>query len=139
MIAKNQYPVIARIRIFPRLLAACPSFSTKWQDFLLDYEDDIHEDDLPLTIVLNDFAQHLILQLNSGQTTEFPAIFDVFEQLYSDDIDYIKNIITTGFMESIQNTADPDLFLPYLKPETLRHWNALNAFWNGEQTSLTPE
>ena len=50
--------MIAKDDMMGVLLAACPSFAPQWQEFRDEWRDEAH--DLPLYLVLADFARHLI-------------------------------------------------------------------------------
>ena len=42
---------------------------------------------------------------------------------------YVRGLADDLTIQNHNITDDPDLFLPYLQPETLRWWHKLNAFW----------
>jgi len=138
--------VISKEQMIPLLLQVCPSFQSKWQEL----KDD-HEDELPY-ICCGKFAAHLLELYKNSQTSEFPAVADVIEQLHVEGDGYVKEAATIGILEGIQNVwgnndADPENFVRFLKPESKKWWYELNAFWNGErryvgeglQKQLTPE
>ena len=123
--------MITREQVMPMLINACPSFSEKWQEVSTYYE---HED--LVYVYLGEFAHHLIHLLNGNQTEEFPAIFDVIERLHIEGDAATKEIATIGALEAIQNVAensgvDPEIFFPFLGPESGKCWVQLNDFWQG--------
>ena len=116
----------------PFLLEACPSFAEKWEEHRTFYVDE----DL-LYVDLGEFAHHLVELHKTNQTGEFPAVFDVIEGLHLEGDDYVKEAATIGMLEGIQNVAgnlgvDPEVFAPYLKSESAKHWRQLNDFWDGK-------
>ncbi len=120
----------------PLLLVACPSFSEKWEEYLLAaYQD---EDEQLLYIDLSEFARHLVELHKAQHVEEFPAVFQVVEVLHLEGDHFVKEATTIGLLEDIQtiagNTKDVDAeeFLQYLGPESLRWWRQLNDFWSGK-------
>jgi hypothetical protein len=123
--------MIRKGEMIPMLVEACPSFLEKWQAHRQEYEDEI--DYLPY-IALGEFARHLIQLDSTNQVTEFEDVFDLVERLYLEGEDCVREAATIGLLEGLQNSlgADAEKFHKYLKPETLKWWNQLNRFWNGE-------
>jgi hypothetical protein len=65
-------------------------------------------------------------------TQEFPAIFDSIERLHIEGDDQVREAATIGLLEGIQTTAghrrvDPEVFVPYLKPESAKSTASLLA------------
>jgi hypothetical protein len=123
---------ITKEQVMPLLLEACPSFTERWEEHRAFYDDE----DL-LYIDLGEFAHHLVKLHKTNQTGEFPAVFDVIERLHLDGDDYVREAATIGMLEGIQNVAgnldvDPEVFAPYLKPESAKWWRQLNDFWDGK-------
>ena len=61
----------------------------------------------------------------------------VIEELHLDGDAYVREATTIGLLEGIQNVwsnanVDPELFAPYLLPESARWWRSLNDFWAGK-------
>jgi hypothetical protein len=61
----------------------------------------------------------------------------VIERLHVEGDPYVREAATIGLLEGIQNVwgnngVDPELFFPFLLPESVRWWKSLNKFWNGE-------
>src|SRR5215471_13497030 len=86
-------------------------------------------------------ADHIVDLCKQNQTQEFPAVFDSIERLHIEGDDYVREAAIIGLLEGIQNTAghrglDPEVFAPYLKPESTKWWKKLNAFWNGDIRAL---
>jgi hypothetical protein len=114
------------------LLAACPSFQPTWDAFLEEWTD--KPVDLPLYLVLADFARHLIGMLGRCETESFPAIFLAIERLHCEGDHYVREAATVGLLEDLQNTnqhstTEPEQFREYLGPESDRWWEELIGFW----------
>ena len=123
---------ITQEQVTPLLIQACPSFTEKCEEHRAFYD---HED--LLYVDLGEFAHHLVELHKTNQTGEFTAVFDVIERLHVEGDDYVKEAATIGMLEGIQNVAgklgvDPEVFAPYLKPESEKWWRRLNDFWDGK-------
>ena len=116
------------------LLAACPTFGPSWRTFLDEWQNEPVE--LPLYVALGDFARHLISMLDRGETSAFPEIFRVIENLHVDGDSYVKEAATIGILERLQNSNEPEKFRRYLGPESQKWWDKLNRFWDGDATAL---
>jgi hypothetical protein len=62
----------------------------------------------------------------SGRTDEFAAVFKVVESLHLEGEHYVREAVTIGLLEGIQNLCshiplDSEVFGPWLLPET-RSW-----------------
>ena len=120
--------------MLPRLVAACPSFTQKWEEHKREYFDE--EDYLPY-VALGEFADHLLGLYLSGQTDELPASFAEIERLHLEGKAYVKEAATIGCLEGLQNIMgnrglDAEVLVPFLGPESTKCWNQLNKFWSGE-------
>jgi hypothetical protein len=124
--------MITKEQVMPLLLNACPSFSKKWEAHRAFYEEEklLYAD-------LGEFAHHLVELQQSSCTQEFPAVFEIIESMHLEGDHYVKEAATIGMLESIQNVAgnsgvEPEEFLQYLKPESIRWWRQLNDFWDAK-------
>jgi hypothetical protein len=124
MIAKNDM-----MRV---LLDACPSFAPQWQAFQDEWRSEA--DDLPLYLVLADFARHLIGIVERGDTAGLAAVFKAVERLHVEGDHYVREAATVGLLEDLQNlnlhknTTEPEQFRPYLGPVSERWWVKLYRF-----------
>ena len=123
--------MIAKEQVIPLLLEACPSFQASYDEHLKDNDGEL------LYVALSGFARHLLRLYQQKQTQNFPAVGRLIERLHIEGDNYVKEAATIGLLEGIQNVwgnehVDPDLFLPYLLPESIRWWNSLNSFWSGK-------
>jgi hypothetical protein len=125
--------MIAKDDMMGVLLDACPSFAPQWQAFQDEWREEA--DDLPLYLVLADFARHLIGMLERGETAALPAVFGAVERLHVEGEHYVREAATVGLLEALQNLnlhksgTDPERFRPYLGPESARWWDKLYRFW----------
>ena len=113
------------------IVEACPSFADKWQKHKQQYADE--ENYLPY-MALGEFARHLIELEKYNRTSEFESVFELVEKLHLEGEPYVKEAATIGLLEGLQNNLGNDAkrFEKYLKPNSLKWWNELNKFWNGE-------
>jgi hypothetical protein len=128
--------MITKDQVMPLLLNDCPSFSERWREHLALYGDE-----RVFYMDLGEFVDHIIDLYERNQTQEFPAIFDSIERLHVEGDDQVRDGAILGILEGIQNIAgnrriDPEVFAPYLKPESAKWWKKLNDFWNGDVTAL---
>lgn len=123
--------MIKKDEMLPMLVEACPSFADKWQKHKNEYEGE--ENYLPY-VALGEFARHLIKLEKQNQTNEFENVFELVERLHLEGEHFVKEALTIGLFESLQNNSENDTekFIKYLKPESLKWWNELNKFWSGE-------
>jgi hypothetical protein len=125
--------VIAKDHMMGVLLDACPAFAPQWEAFRDEWREEA--DDLPLYLVLADFARHLIGMVERGETAGLPAVFAAVERLHVEGEHYVREAATVGLLEGLQNLnlhpngTDPEQFRPYLGPESARWWDKLYRFW----------
>ena len=117
--------------MIPLLIEACPSFQP-----ILDEHRQYYGEEIPY-VVLGDFSRHLLQLHQHHQTDVFPAVAQVIERLHVEGEHYVREAATIGLLEGIQNVwgnegIDPELFVPYLLPESVRWWRSLNDFWSGK-------
>jgi hypothetical protein len=129
--------VIDQDQMMGVLLNACPSFAPHWQTFLDEWAS--HSDELPLYLVLGDFARHVIGFLERHEIDWITNVFTAVECLQNEGDQYVREAMTIGFLENVQNSnlhpngTDPEQFRQYLGPVTVKFWDKLNRFWqNGE-------
>ncbi len=122
---------IQRQDMFVPLLAADPDFQPLWDAFREEWRDEL---ELPEYLALADLARHLVAKLASWDTSRFDAIFDVIERWHVEGDDYVREAATIGLLENLQNTnihdiTEPDDFIPWLRPQSRRWWDKVDAFW----------
>lgn len=116
------------------LLKWCPSYQARWDHY-------IHNSYVPgevhlLYIDLADFSNHIVVLYKQNQTNEFPAVFNVIELLHTNGDDAVREAATIGLLEDMQNKLldsemDMEAFKQFLKNDSLKWWNHLNEFWDG--------
>jgi hypothetical protein len=117
--------------VIKALIAACPSFADRWREHLARSDGGIGP-----YVDAGAFAGHLVDLLDSGQTSEFPALFDAVEQVLIDGDDGVRYIVTYGLIESLQNLASnrsgwalAGRFRQWLRPTTLSAWDEVHTYW----------
>jgi hypothetical protein len=123
MVVKEDIPAL--------LLDACPSFTLVWEH----YREEEGEERL-IYPLLGEFARHLVALYQQKRLVEFAAIFALIERLQVEGDGYVQEAAVIGLLEGLQNVAlntrlDPDVFRPFLLPESLRGWDELIRFWHG--------
>src|ERR1700693_1023033 len=93
--------MITRDEMIGVLLDACPSFAPRWIAFQDEWREEV--DDLPMYIVLGDFARHLIGMVERGDTARLAAIFAAVERLHVEGDGYRREAATVGLLEDLQN------------------------------------
>jgi hypothetical protein len=80
----------------------------------------------------------------ADETEEFPAVFNVIEQLVSEGDPYVKNLAVIGYIEGFQMGTvasaglDPERdFRPWLRSRSQVWWSRLNRAWGGDTHALT--
>lgn len=114
------------------LLAASPTFAEDWDAFRREWAEEA--EDLPLYLALADFARHVISLLEAGDDERLRHIFDAVERLQVEGDHYVKEAATVGLLEDLQNgnlhrTTNPEQLRPFLRPESLSGWEAVDSFW----------
>lgn len=126
--------MIEKSEVMELLLNACPSYKNRWKEHFNFYYANGEEQ--LLYIDLGDFAEHLIYLYKRNELNEFNQVFNVIEILHINGDDYIKEAVTVGLLEDIQNVASnsdikQEEFIRFLKPISAKYWNDLNDFWSG--------
>lgn len=136
--------MVTKDEMFAPMLAACPSFTPMWRQFLREGADasevkSAYADGPLYYIALGDLAQHIANLSSAEQTDEFPAIFAVVENWIADGDEYVSNAAVVGLLEGLQN----QLMLSRLAGSKITHWlgqrtrvewDALNAAWGSGPT-----
>ena len=123
--------MITKDRVMPLLLQACPSFQSAWQRHVgTEGEDSLY-------VSLGNFAEHLLELYQKNHTEEFPAVADAIERIHVEGDQCVREAATVGLLEGIQNVwpnkgVDPELFYPFLRPQSAKLWQSLNDFWQGK-------
>lgn len=123
--------MIEQDQIASILLKACPSFQEAWRVHVEGNGENL------IYPVLGSFAAHLLQLYREGKRESFVAIGEAIERLHLDGSPFTTEAATMGILEGIQNVwansgVDPELFHPYLGPESARYWQSLKDFWAGK-------
>lgn len=121
--------MIRREQVVPLLLEACPSFQSAW---------DQYEDKDLLYCALGEFARHLLELHRLGRAEALRSAAVAIERLHLEGDDQVREAVTIGLLEGIQNVwlnagVDAELFKSYLLPTSLKWWNELSAFWKSKR------
>lgn len=133
--------MISKEEMLELIVASCPSFKSIYDKEFVSKDESLWFDDngeVNYYIVLGDFAKHVVELFRDGKTDEVSKVFSVVERLHNDGDNYVKEAVTIGFLEGIQNVAGnnnvhPKEFVQFLKPETKKWWQNLNDFWSSKK------
>lgn len=67
----------------------------------MDFDE---EEDPQLYLLASVFVRHLTALNGARQRDEFPAIFDLIEELHLRGDKYVRTLASIGFLEDLQNT-----------------------------------
>jgi hypothetical protein len=129
--------VIQQDHIVLRLLQACPSARSAWDEHLAwwgDQERGIYND----TAV---FAHHMNTALKAGDTREFAAFFGALEDFLADGNSDAKTVAVIGIIETLQNVAshEPPGYQPFerwLGPLSRQSWAEVEQMWSGKESLM---
>ena len=129
--------MIQEDEIVPRLLQACPSAGSAWNEHLAWWggqERGIYND----TAI---FAHHLNAALKAGDTREFAAFFGALEDFLADGSSDTKTVAVIGIIETLQNVAShgPAGYQPFekwLKPLSRQAWADVERMWSGKESLM---
>jgi hypothetical protein len=122
------------------IVAACPDFATRYDEFIAEWRDEL---EIPYYLALADFARQLITLLERGLRQQLDMAFSAIERLHTDGDKYVRKAATIGILESLQNTnlhsrTEPEQFVEFLRPVSLRYWRKVEDFWN-DGTAITDD
>ena len=88
-----------------------------------------------------EFAHFVVQDLYpNGNTPDLQRAFDLMEQWLVNGNQNLRDLITIGFLEDVQNAASwqefgKEAFTPFLGPQCRQAWNEIEKTWVGK-TSL---
>ena len=103
----HEKPTIEQDDMMFPMLVACPSFQEQWGQFLNEWVNNpiLFEDggdgSLPYYLALTELAEHLVAQLETGETTEFEAVFNVVEDWIVYGCHYASEAAVVGLLEGL--------------------------------------
>lgn len=129
---------ITRENMFEPLLAADPSFHSRWTEFTTIWGN---EPNPPLNLALGSLAEHLLERLAAQDVERFGGIFAVVERWQTDGDAHVREAATIGLLETLQNLSGgssdrPVTVEPWLGPKSRRWWDKLDRFWDGDPNAL---
>jgi len=111
--------------VLPALLAVCPSFQQRWDEYVSD------EAYIPNQVYVDagEFARHLLALLQAGTVSEFSAVFATVEHLLEEGDEEACNAVTTGLLEDHYFAAEdasisPRKWRKYFGPRATSAWEA---------------
>ena len=119
-------------KMMSELVLVNPAFTEEWVGFKDEWNE---EGELPYYLVLGDYARHVKSLHESGEEQLLFEIFKVVEKLHLEGNHYVREAMTIGLLEGIQNITATSkggslAYEKYLLPETKYWWDKLNSFWN---------
>ena len=136
----SEQPAIEKGDMMAPMLVACPSYRGQWEEFLKEWVDnpilfdDGGDGSLPHYLALSDLANHLIVKLETGDTEEFAAVFNVVEEWIVRGSDYVSEAAVVGLLEDLTNEARyfkkrVSDFVPWMGPTTRKWLPEVVDFW----------
>ena len=121
--------------VLPVLLAACPSFRERWEEYLRESGDE----DRGVYLDAAEFAHYIVDSYRCGQTEDLRAAFGAIEAILADADEDARGLVIVGVLETVQNNAShepfgPDVFLPWLGPRAREAWASLEQLWAGKNS-----
>ncbi len=110
------------------LVAACPSFASRWETYRADApwgRDLVYLD-------ISEFVRHLENLLDAGRVDELPAVFDIVERLITTGEHYVQEAAVVGVLEDLRDVDEGQPF-PYFGPETAKWWREMKEFCAGRR------
>ena len=128
--------MIQRGHIVPRLLHACPSARTAWDEHIARWggqERGIYND----TAI---FVHHVNAALQAGVSREFTAFFGALEDFLADG-DSDTKVAVIGIIETLQNVASHEppgyqTFERWLGPLSRQAWVDVERMWSGKESLM---
>lgn len=122
--------MIRKDDIIPLLLDACPGFRPVWEKHVAYWNGQ----SAGLYLDLTEFVHYLIAAFENGATSTVEVAFDVLERLLVDGDAETQEYAALGFIETLQSAASHEpytasVFVPFLKPQSLREWNTIEQGW----------
>lgn len=128
---------------FETIISTVPDFQPRYQEFLADWQDE----DIPWYLAMAELAHYIVDSYEQGDTTQYQKLFSAIEGVLQNGDSQVQNLIWVGLLEDVQNIAShrnfgPDVFRPWLRPETLNAWDEVNrgmqkvAEWASQQRRI---
>lgn len=88
--------------------------------------------------ILAEFARYLLGLFKEKKEVQLKKLFTLVDQIFKDGDPYVKNAITIGFLETLQNNVsweegiEQKDFLPFLSEALKVEWKNVIDFWEGK-------
>jgi len=121
-----------------RLMQPCPAFADVLREYLSNGGNPNEHYN-----TLGELARWVVSQVEAGEVHCLRELFNELERLMVNADPEARLVLVIGFVEELQNwcvsyptpakRVDPDLFLPYLGPQTRAEWFKLvnGPIWRG--------
>lgn len=123
--------MIAQNEVSDAKLDACPGFAA------INAEISADGDSALLYVFLGRLSDYFVTIYQSGPDSELRAAVNLIERMHTHGDDYVREAVTIGLLEGVQNVAvsrgiDLATLRAHLGPESQRWWDSLNRFWQKE-------
>ena len=124
-----------RKQIITPLLKICPAFKPGWIQLDLEWGDEY--EGVPTYIALGEFAHVIVTKFEASEISDFPQIFALVEELILHEEQSVREAMTVGLLEGIQNICsskeiDLKKFKPFLGEVSNEQWEQIILFWDGK-------
>jgi len=121
--------------IIPRFLEICADFRKQWEEHL-EYWG---KDERGMYNDIAEFAHFIVDSYKDGKTEKFPEVFKQIESYLVNGDEKVKEIISIGLLEDIQNIASHEehgyeVFEKWLGPVSKKYWKEIEALWQGKSS-----
>ncbi|WKZ26176.1 MAG: hypothetical protein QY304_02090 [Candidatus Paceibacterota bacterium] len=88
--------------------------------------------------ILAELSRYILKLYKEKKEEELKTIFKLIDNIFKDGDRYVKEAITIGLLETLQNNiswekdANPEEFLIYLSDNLKNEWNNVINFWNND-------
>jgi len=136
---------LKKTQIISELLLACPELQPAWdahmaywaQEDPKDYDGEIPGDYNNASAIV-----HAVIDFyGRAETAFFPRFFQFIERLINEGDAESQNIAVVGYLETLQTAASwkqhgPEVFVPWLQPESKRWWAQIYQWWQGGKSLM---
>ena len=121
-------------------------FERAFADFLTEWDDDpdTAPEGLPYYLYYADIARIIAHDIRTGNRERLAPIMDLVEKLHVEGDEAVREAVTIGLLEAIQESmlhTNTGLHIAdeYLRPESARWWKKLIHFWDHKQPDALRE
>ena len=126
--------MIATEQVIPRILMACPGFREGWAR-----RAGRPDEERGIYARLTDVADYIVRSYGREATSEFPLFFETLEQLLGEGDEEVREAVSVGLIEDIQNIASHEsfgyqVFEKWLGPMSRDAWAQAEQTWLGQHS-----